>query len=220
MYRTLTSQCYPKAGANPNQTNPSPSYSLYIKYNNPINIFYNHVFQVVVAEDYEDIDEDEFIVENILDKRSGKKGKTEYLIKWRNYDDNADNNTWEPVNNIIEGYKSLIDVYEENLIANAKEQNSKLSSPKTKNIEATEELKEEFETKPAKVEVPKKKKEPKPAKKVKKPAPVEEDVYIIESLTKKNGSKYLVKWENWPSDQNTWEPKASIPEFIIKVILD
>lgn len=172
--------------------------------------------QVVVAEDYEDIDEDEFIVENILDKRSGKKGKTEYLIKWRNYDDNADNNTWEPVNNIIEGYKSLIDAFEEKLIANEKEQNSKLSSPKTKNIEATEELKEEFETKPAKVEVPKKKKEPKPAKKVKKPAPVEEDVYIIESLTKKNGSKYLVKWENWPSDQNTWEPKASIPEFIIK----
>lgn len=172
--------------------------------------------QVVVAEDYEDIDEDEFIVENILDKRSGKKGKTEYLIKWRNYDDNADNNTWEPVNNIIEGYKSLIDAFEEKLIADEKEQNSKLSSPKNKNIEATEELKEEFETKPAKVEVPKKKKEPKPAKKVKKPAPVEEDVYIIESLTKKNGSKYLVKWENWPSDQNTWEPKASIPEFIIK----
>eukprot|EP00091_Calanus_sinicus_P017270 TRINITY_DN37278_c0_g1_i1.p1 TRINITY_DN37278_c0_g1~~TRINITY_DN37278_c0_g1_i1.p1 ORF type:complete len:103 (+),score=40.15 TRINITY_DN37278_c0_g1_i1:441-749(+) len=47
--------------------------------------------QVVVPEDYEDIDEDEFIVENILDKRSGKKGKTEYLIKWKNYDDNADN---------------------------------------------------------------------------------------------------------------------------------
>lgn len=172
--------------------------------------------QVVVAEDYEDIDEDEFIVENILDKRSGKKGKTEYLIKWKNYDDNAENNTWEPVNNIIEGYKSLIDAFEEKVIASAKEQNSKLSSPKTKNIEATEELKEEIETKPAKVEVPKKKKEPKPAKKVKKPAPVEEDVYIIESLTKKNGSKYLVKWENWPSDQNTWEPKASIPEFIIK----
>jgi len=172
--------------------------------------------QVVVAEDYEDIDEDEFIVENILDKRSGKKGKTEYLIKWKNYDDNAENNTWEPVNNIVEGYKTLIDAFEEKLIADTKDKNSKLSSPKTKNIEATEELKEEIETKPAKVEVPKKKKEPKPAKKAKKPAPVEEDVYIIESLIEKKGSKYLVKWENWPSDQNTWEPKASIPEFIIK----
>jgi len=175
--------------------------------------------QVVVAEDYEDfedIDEDEFIVENILDKRSGKKGKTEYLIKWKNYDDNDENNTWEPINNIIEGYKSLIDAFEEKQIADANEQNSKLSSPTTKNIEATEELKEEFEPKPAKVEVPKKKKEPKPAKKAKKPAPVEEDVYIIESLIEKKGSKYLVKWENWPSDQNTWEPKASIPEFIIK----
>ena len=45
------------------------------------------------------------------------------------------------------------------------------------------------------------------------------DVYNIESLVKKQGSKYLVKWENYPADQNTWEPKASIPKFILKVIL-
>merc|ERR1712218_139799 len=45
---------------------------------------------------------------------------------------------------------------------------------------------------------------------------VEEDVYNIESLVKKQGSKYLVKWENFPSDQNTWEPKSSIPKFILK----
>ena len=44
-----------------------------------------------------------------------------------------------------------------------------------------------------------------------------EDVYNIESLVKKKGSKYLVKWENYPSDQNTWEPKTSIPNFILKV---
>ena len=43
------------------------------------------------------------------------------------------------------------------------------------------------------------------------------DIYIIESLVEKKGSKYLVKWENWPPESNTWEPKSSIPEFIVKV---
>ena len=45
----------------------------------------------------------------------------------------------------------------------------------------------------------------------------EEDIYNIEALVEKKGSKYLVKWENYPSSQNTWEPKSSIPPFIIKV---
>ena len=45
----------------------------------------------------------------------------------------------------------------------------------------------------------------------------EEDIYTIESLVAKKGSKYLVKWENFPSDQNTWEPRSAIPPFIVKV---
>ena len=40
--------------------------------------------------------------------------------------------------------------------------------------------------------------------------------YIIEALVDKKGDKYLVKWENYPSSKNTWEPKSSIPKFIIK----
>ena len=63
-----------------------------------------------------------------------------------------------------------------------------------------------------------KKKVVKPTKKS-KPAPVEEDVYNIEALMEKKGSKYLVKWENFPEDQNTWEPKSSIPDLILKVRL-
>ena len=47
---------------------------------------------------------------------------------------------------------------------------------------------------------------------------VAEEVYNIETLVKKKGSKYLVKWENYPPDQNTWEPRASIPQFILQVI--
>ena len=47
----------------------------------------------------------------------------------------------------------------------------------------------------------------------------EEDIYNIEALVDKKGSKYLVKWENFPHAQNTWEPKSAIPPFIIKVSL-
>ena len=47
----------------------------------------------------------------------------------------------------------------------------------------------------------------------------EEDIYNIEALVDKKGSKYLVKWENFPHEQNTWEPRSAIPPFIIKVSL-
>jgi len=161
----------------------------------------------------EEVEEDEFVVEKILEKRIGKKGKTEYLIKWKNY--NEEDNTWEPASN-IDGYKNIVDAFEKELKAIAKsvEQAVKLDESENKRNK-TKEIKAPEEIKPTTVEIPKKKKEPKPTKKEKKPAPPP-DVYNIESLTKKNGSKYLVKWENYPSDQNTWEPKSSIPEFIIK----
>jgi len=42
------------------------------------------------------------------------------------------------------------------------------------------------------------------------------DEFTVEALVEKKGSKYLVKWENYPSDQNTWEPRSSIPDFILK----
>jgi len=50
----------------------------------------------------------------------------------------------------------------------------------------------------------------------KKSVKEEEDSYIIESLVDVKDGKYLVKWENYPSSQNTWEPKSSIPKFIMK----
>ena len=44
-----------------------------------------------------------------------------------------------------------------------------------------------------------------------------EDVYNIESLKEKKGKNFLVRWENYPEDENTWEPRTSIPSFILKV---
>jgi hypothetical protein len=42
--------------------------------------------------------EEEYEVETIVEKRI-RKGKTEYLVKWKNWEDPADN-TWEPVANL------------------------------------------------------------------------------------------------------------------------
>ena len=44
-------------------------------------------------------------VEKILDKR-GRGRMSEYLVKWRNYDDPKDN-TWEPASNLKEAKEAI-----------------------------------------------------------------------------------------------------------------
>ena len=56
-------------------------------------------------------------------------------------------------------------------------------------------------------------------KKTNKSGTKKDEVYIIESLLKKEGSMYLVKWENYSHRWNSWEPKGGIPVFIVKVTL-
>jgi len=44
----------------------------------------------------------------------------------------------------------------------------------------------------------------------------EEEEFIVESLLEKKGSKFLVKWEQYSAEWNSWEPKSGLPEFIVK----
>jgi len=58
----------------------------------------------------ETYDDEEYEVENILNKRK-RAGGTEYLIKWLGYDDPSQN-TWEPVENL--DCQDVIDEFEAN----------------------------------------------------------------------------------------------------------
>ena len=62
-----------------------------------------------------------------------------------------------------------------------------------------------------------KQKEKEEARKKKIQKKAKDDVYIIESLKEKKGNNFLVKWENYSEEENTWEPRASIPGFVLKV---
>ena len=86
-----------------------------------------------------------------------------------------------------------------------------LAKPKRERKE-TQKLKE---YKSALIEV--QKTESKPRVKKSKTSIIQEEVYIVEALLEKKGSKFLVKWENYNNDWNSWEPKAGLPAFIVKV---
>ena len=51
----------------------------------------------------------------------------------------------------------------------------------------------------------------------KEPLETVDTEYNIESLIEKKGSTFLVKWENYFSDQNTWESRCMIPDQVIQV---
>ena len=118
-----------------------------------------------------------------------KGKKIEYLVKWKGYDKPSDN-TWEVSSNLG---KAVIDNFEKK---SKKQDPSSSDNKKRSSMEAAQTKSE---------------------KKTKGKQGVEE--YIIESLVKKDGNKYLVKWENFPVAQSTWEPRSSIPKFLLEVIM-
>lgn len=63
-----------------------------------------------VKSNSEDLQEEEYVVERIIDKRT-VKGKIEYYLKWKGYNDNE--NTWEPKENL--DCPDLIEAFEKEL---------------------------------------------------------------------------------------------------------
>ena len=219
-------------------------------------------------------DEVEYEVDRILEKRISKRGKTEYLIKWKTFDSSW--NSWEPEESIREckdamnAFERKMDKVSRNKIVlvskkisvfrdkkkkkKLKHKNKKISlnikdeavkaaidevldtviktevteskseiqeklpeisatrkscrDPKPKNFEANDFIVEERYKSPRKTAKEDKTKPATPKKKKEK--------FLIESLVWKKGNTFLVKWENFPSNQSTWEPRTNIPKRLLK----
>ena len=41
--------------------------------------------------------------------------------------------------------------------------------------------------------------------------------FTIQSLKRRKGDRYLIKWDGFSDEENTWEMRSAIPEYILKV---
>ena len=94
---------------------------------------FKHVNTHSQEEEEDEMEEDEIIVEEILDKRVAKKGKVEYLIKWKDFNQPEDN-TWEYFEN-IENFKQQVYDFETKLMDSKRIQQTDKEDHEVKSIE-------------------------------------------------------------------------------------
>ena len=99
----------------------------------------------------------EYEVEKVLKKRT-RKGKDEYFVKWKNFDET----TWEPLNHLANA-KNLIDAF------------NKAQETESANAE---------------------------------PEPEYEVEVVLDKRIRRGKLEYFVKWKNF--DETTWEPLAHL----------
>lgn len=144
--------------------------------------------------------DEEYEVEAIV-KHKIERGKTSFLIRWKNYDSSGD--TWEPERSL--SCPEIISKYKEEHMKDATSKPKREAKPKKEKSE------KEYE-----VQVRKQKYFPKIGIQIFNPI-----LQCIYDEKIENGVKqYLVRWKGYKMDDNTWEPEHSLncPELISKYI--
>jgi hypothetical protein len=142
-------------------------------------------------------DKNIYFVESILDKRV-QTGRIEYLIKWEGYDEQ--HNSWEPKKNVS---SVLIKEFENNMTQN----DSKTKKTNSNNNKSLSKI----------VKTNKKVNKVKEYDNIQK-----EDVFIVDEILEKrvkgktNQVEYLIKWEGFGNEYNTWEPKKNVSQKLVK----
>jgi len=153
----------------------------------------NLIEKFEIDQDKENPDTPEYEVEKVLKKRT-RKGKVEYFVKWKNFDET----TWEPLDH-LQNARKLIDSFDnvqETESANAKNlkksfnnvqetesSNAKNHEDSFNNVQDTDSANTEAE-------------------------PEYEVEVVLDKRIKRGKLEYFVKWKNY--DETTWEPLAHL----------
>jgi len=141
----------------------------------------------------EESSEEDYEVEAIVDKRK-RRGKIQYLVKWKGWDEK--DNTWEVQSNI--NCKELIEEFETKVKQNDKKDRLTTDDKLDANVENKGDAENEKE----------------PETKNTGLSDENDEEYVVESIlekrTRRGKFEYLVKWKDWPEEENTWETQDKI----------